>query len=429
MALQSRTTRVVLLAGALATLLNFVCIAYFGSKVFFYDEWDGFVGMLNQISREGFHFQYFWTAHNEHRILVSKLAYYFQSWFSTDPRWQMVLSSIVWFLALRELTRGLALEVHGRIGIAIAFFAGLFFFSEIQAENFFWGFQLCWFLATWGGIGAIRAAIEKNYLRMWVYFALTYFSLASWPVLIPTLALALAWNWWKGDRKLAPAIPLILFILISVAALVLYVHGAEAPQHAEFSLPFYKDPLRFFAYAALLIGVPFGSMGFVLDIGFGILFFLCLIWLWRRHREQLTTFEFFLIVHAVIAALVIARGRAGAWQWGHTAAFRYATIFIPSWLALLSISLRIFSNRKRALITILVIMIAFVFDSAMKGIDHEGGANRTRSASGECLKRVVAAGGARAAMPEDLKCAMLLYHDETFIDRAFEWKGNGRAFF
>ena len=423
MSATTKHSKAIPLIGLLPMLGNLLFIVLVCSPVLFYDEWDGFAGILNRVHREGFSFAPFWTAHNEHRIVLSKVIYYVQSFLTTDPRWMMAMSAVVWWLTLLELNRVLKLEpaVEGKLKPILAVVSALFFFSQVQAENFYWGFQLCWIIATFGAVGAITSVIEKRYLRMLVFFAVSYFSLASWPALAATVGLVLLVDWWKTKDTKKLAI-MMGFGVLCVVALFVYVQGVSTPQHEKMNLGFFQDPVRFVLFALTLVGVPFAAMGFIPNLLFGLVFLGLLAWIWKKRPQALGRLEFYLILYMLVGALVIAHGRAGTFEWGHKAAFRWATLFMPAWLAFYAVLINALGDQRKPLIVLALVLAVNVWVSDVKGFDHEKGANQSRQQAGECLDRVLAQAEIDFESP-DAKCALYLYHTPPVLfATAKEWK-------
>lgn len=402
--------------------MNFAFIAVFGSPVFVGDEWDGFVPFLLKARIEGFAWEDVWRAHNEHRIVTTKIIYYLQSFLSLDPRWLMVISSCVWWLTFVELERVLKFDVpaHGKVGILLSLFLGLFFFSTIQSENFFWGFQLCWFLAGLGSVGTITSAIERRYLRMYSFAALAYFSLASWAALVPVVFLIFILTYKdlsvKSERRTL-LFQLGLFAGISCVALLFYSAGLHVEHHEKMSLSPFSAPLQFLMYIIVLMGVPFGSMGFYVSLPMGVLICVLPFWLRTRGPNKVTKYELALILYAVLVAVIIAKGRAAVWKWGDPAAYRYATMFFPAWMAFWALALRSASGRLKPLGVIVLALVINVWVADSKGFDHEKGAFETRAKAGECLKRLISSED-QIQVSEDYECAKQLYGNDKFFDAA-----------
>lgn len=430
MSLDLREHRLVKWGAVLPLAMNFVFIAFFTNAMLAGDEWDLISNFFLPVRSSGFDWTYFWLPHNEHRMVTLKLIQYVFGFFSLDPRWLMVLSSLVWWLTLCELNRVVRFEpqIESRLKIILSILAAFFFFSAIQSENFFWGIQLSCFIATFGIVGALTSAIERRYLRTSIFTALAYFSFAIWPALVPPLFSAFLLDWWKSPRNLRirRLIPLIALVILSAAALAIYTYDLpQPPGHDKLALNPLTAPFKYFMYVVMQMGVPFGSMGFYVSLPMGLLAVGLPIWLLRKKPELLSRFDLALWLYTLSMAGMIGLGRASMWKWHDVAPLRYSTMYMPLWFALAALFVRWGGGNRRTLTAIASILALNIWVADSKGFDHEKGAFETRAKQNECLSRLLASNTINRASP-DYECIKGLYHNpELLLDttrRLHDWQ-------
>jgi hypothetical protein len=230
-----RTLRLLnLLAWALAlwTLLTTIAATVAAYSALPYeDEWDTWLSYL----RRGYGLGWFFALHNDHRIAAPRVLFAIDHLAFDGRRWFLLVSSFVlqallalllWRLARRATVRDR--DEDGVLGAAIV----CCLFSAQQALNFYWGFQVQFFMVYAAGAAALfallRSAAAASAVRRGAWFAASLllaavctYSMANgifiWPVLLLTAV------WLKVPR---PGLALAAAGTVLLPAL--YFHGWHA---------------------------------------------------------------------------------------------------------------------------------------------------------------------------------------------------------
>jgi hypothetical protein len=152
-------------------------IIHFGVNVPFGDEWTN-VAIYQQIDHHHVPAYDLWHQHNEHRIFfpatLSTAAVYASH---DNVKAQMLLSLL---LAIGALL--LMYSVLKEYSLLLA----LWWLSPIQAENWLWSFEICWFLCVLAFIWSLKRLTEKHLRTAIAAAVVASFSaaigLAVWPV-------------------------------------------------------------------------------------------------------------------------------------------------------------------------------------------------------------------------------------------------------
>lgn len=288
------------------------------------DEWDTWLGYL----RQGYGLDWFFALHNDHRIAAPRVLFAIDHLAFDGQRWFLLVSSFV----LQALLAGLLMRLAERttirdrhenrmLGAAIV----CCLFSAQQALNFYWGFQVQFFMVYAAGAAALcallRSAAAGSAPHRSAWFAASLllaavctYSMANGVLIWPILLLAAVWLKIPRSGLALAAAGTVLFP-------ALYFHGwhaskldAAAPlgRMAVFALANLGSPL-----VPLLALLGSGARLEVLATalaGAALLSAAAVAWvsLWKRRArfsgEQAVLAHFALFVAA--ASFAIASGRA-----------------------------------------------------------------------------------------------------------------------
>jgi hypothetical protein len=176
---------------AIPALATALFIAFFGTNVPFWDEWD-LAELLEKLAHHAATLADFVQPQSEHRFVIPKLILaplaLHTHWNVTAELWLSFAVAVAGYIGLLILMRG---ADGGRI-----FVTALAYFSLAACENWLWGWQFSWFLANTFFIWAVVAAdsIRNRFLQVAaavVFCVLSTFSaaygIASWLALAPFL--------------------------------------------------------------------------------------------------------------------------------------------------------------------------------------------------------------------------------------------------
>jgi hypothetical protein len=312
--------------------------------------------------------QYLWSAHNSHRILVARLCFIVNDLLFSG-RNATLIAFIFFIQALHAaviytlLTR--IREFPGTVRLAGAAFILICFFSAVQMENFTQPLQVCWtgvfLLASLASLTLThcrRSLDAGRPNRYWVWLAATVlaaagcnYSMANGNLIWPLLVVLALWLRLPRSAPIALAAAGCLFI-------ALYFSGDTDAQRGGVSL-LAKGP-RILAYIVVYLGNPLGNLGnpqywgiagaVVLGIvGLaGGAFFTVKPLLDRRQPSPAIGALSLILLFNLGTAAVTALGRAGL---GIVAAmsYRYRTPALIFWLVLFILSFNLLWSRRARL--------------------------------------------------------------------------------
>ncbi len=350
-----------------------------------WDEWWGFVPLLQKYFSGTLQFADFWAQHNEHRIVLPKLLLLGLAMVSDyDVRWDMAASIV--FALLFYACIGLHLFLNRRaLGMergwiwlwALTAYA---VFSLRQHENWFWGFQVQWYMNVFGmALGAF--VLTNKRLTPGVFAVLvccglfSLFSLSAgalyW-VLVPVFLLLM-----QLRGATIPRIWAYLCVWCALFGVLLFFYflGLAGGNYPGGLLHFFKTPGDGVRYVLLYLGgllTEIGSMDlFSLAVGAaGLAIFLCGgVWiLWRANAARCRASLFFLFLgsYALGCALVTGLGRSG-FGLSQASSSRYTTISLLLWLAVLYLlyaavanaSFREWKEKLRGAVLVLLLCACF----------------------------------------------------------------------
>jgi hypothetical protein len=340
------------LALAAPAVVTLALVLRYGVNVPYADQWT-ILNMLARIEAGTVRWSELFAQHNEHRMVFPKLA---MIGLARLTRWNMraeMLAGFALAVASLSLLMAMARPLFADFGPAArlwaAFTISALMFSLSQWENWLWGWQLQWFLATFAAIAAIALASwslespRSPSLPAGAALAVivSQYSLASGALLWPLVGAILALH--PRRRWLLSA-----WILVAVAATVLYLIGYERPAHHPSTLSAIERPFAYLIYIGNYLSGPIGrrgALGLVALASFATVAFMAA----RRHRHRLQRVAPWIALggFAVGNAALTGIGRVG---FGAAQALdsRYATIGALLTVAIIGLAMLALGGRTLA---------------------------------------------------------------------------------
>jgi len=345
------------------------------------DMWQGYLGFYLQLL-DG-NYSVWWSQHNEHRILLSKIFFYFDiKYFSGLSLLLIPLNLLLllfcWCILLFYVSQLLPKKIKA---IELYYFVVLltvFSFSWKQDENIVWAFQSqFWFSYLLPLVAFTSLALSElnkdKHLRL--YFVacfiaiLTLGSMANGILALPILfmmSVFLKQDWWK----------IIFLFLLSLASISLYLYDYRSPEHGHSIV----DNLTTYKFEVLLffieyLGSPLKSIygSFILGC---IHFFLIACVFYHAFKEKFKPYSVSVLAfltYYLLSAIIISASRVDL---GVKAALvgRYTTPSIMSLFLVLTLYLyfrpshvKIFSKRNVTILAIL--MLGTQIRTVIKNVD------------------------------------------------------------
>lgn len=333
------------LFGCITALTTITGVTLNYSPVPFWDQWFGTVDWYMRAERDWW--PAFWSLHNEHRLLFSRLIFWPDMyWFGGVNVLSLTANVVVCALLALSVYRAAVFRaaVPMVAKLAIAGISMAFCFSWMQSDNFTWGFQSQWFAVNLFALLAFHAlavSASKDHSSRWFALSLSAatvstFSMANgafaWPLLI-LLALYLRFPW---------RFVLIALVVAVGEGLAYFLHAKGATgsiPHGTFKYVIQHQPGDLAHYAVLYLGSPMWYVfhGFGLAAAAGILVVIgtaagFVVAIKRRDFKAVSLLAFagFLCITALatgVGRLVL--GLANVFQ------PRYATNALLAWMAIL----------------------------------------------------------------------------------------------
>ena len=407
-----------------------VAIYALGVPVLFWDEWNGFGGILLQVYRRGLTWALLWGPHNEHRILLPRLLFLLDSRIDLNPMRLMFLSQALlglFFLLLLPMLRQAARSLPARWHGVFYFLCAAFFFSFVQYENIFWGFQIAWNIEVLCIGLVITGLLERRPLRVALGFAVAYLSSAHFLVLVPLILLFEALRLWRTGsrpgtgswRAWGGYLVLLCALSLLVAA---YLRDLPKPTAHPSRLYALAHPFDAVRYVLTQLGGPFwkllsmprydaaASLFGVLHVGG------CLMLLRSRRFAQLGL-EFWLILAMYGNTLLVMVGRLGM---GAVQALspRYTVLTLFGWLAWMAALLKCYPDSRGVRRLIFALLLISLVPSLWRLVNQVRGYTPKRRAGQVCLAEVLAAPDPYAAAATRTACLQILYPD---VDQLVEF--------
>ncbi len=237
------------------------------SPVYFWDQWT----IVSDLQRSNgvLPISRLWAQHNEHRILVGRLALFADLKFFGGNNTSLLIEIYLVQFSLVLLFTWMCYcfgNSRGAVLATIAGFCGFCMFSPLQIENFYWGFQITFVFAglaaavsfacmVWHASktgGHDTAWISWPLILAFIAALLSEYSIADglvvWPVLL-----------WLGFALRLAKRTQLLVLVVALAAIGLYFVGYRSP--AEHSDPWLtiRRPLSLAKFVVTYLGSTWDS--------------------------------------------------------------------------------------------------------------------------------------------------------------------------
>jgi len=230
--------------------VKLVIVAFFGSSVPFWDQWDAEVDSLYRPFLEGsLRITDLFASHNEHRIFTSKvlsLGLFILNKGVFDPMFEMYVNAILHVGALVMLLFLMQKGLPGNMKPLLFTFATILFAVPFGSDNTLAGFQssfyflmLFSFLLLWS-VHRFESAPLKWITGIVLAAFLSFFSVASGSLSIAAAAGLLFVRWLVGVDRKSPSV--ILFFTLLVAFFLAVKSTPVIALHASLRA---QDPLEF----------------------------------------------------------------------------------------------------------------------------------------------------------------------------------------
>ncbi|WP_374555675.1 hypothetical protein [Aquitalea pelogenes] len=333
-------TTVLMLGLAIAGgVYNYTAIPY-------WDMWDGTLGFLLKLQRG--EYAVWWGQHNEHRIVLSRIIFWFDSVFFGDANifselvnYIFVFCSAVFFVFyLRVLSRDRQLPKIWLHIFSLLLFSWIFLWS--QADNFYQAFQSQFVLAQLLPLVSFyyfAKSVDESRAR-YFWYAMVCACLALGSMANGVLALPLLFALSLFFRQ--PVKNCLIVLLLAVLGVVAYFYDYHSPSSSGASLSLlltHKEKLLL--YVLTYLGSPFyylflGVMPIAIFSGavFILLFILVVLRVLKeKQRHPYVLALVFFLIYILLTALVTGAGRLtlGVEQ---ALESRYTTPVLMAWAAL-----------------------------------------------------------------------------------------------
>jgi hypothetical protein len=253
--------------GAIGCLTPFAALAHFideyGVNLPFSDQWD-FVPLIQKSRTTGVQLSDLFAQHGEQRMVFPRLVMVtlapLTRWNIRVELWvDLLLAAGIFCMLLLLIFRSLA--PLGRWRVVPAAVASLMIFSPVQWEDWFWGWQISWFLPL------LCFLVAAGILTLWPD------KRPVWPALVIGLIAALVgqYSLFSGTLIWLACLPLLLvrekfrpswwiWVLVALVSTSVYLYGyTSPPAMASFRVPIrelLREPKRPIAYILYYLGRP-----------------------------------------------------------------------------------------------------------------------------------------------------------------------------
>lgn len=407
-----------------------VAIYRLGVPVLFWDEWNGFGGVLLKVYQQGLSLRLLWRPHNEHRIFLPRLLFLLDSRIDLSPVRLMFLSQALlglFFFLLLPMLRQAARLLPERWHSAFYFLCAAFFFSFVQHENIFWGFQIAWNIEALCIGLVLTGLLERRPFRVALGFAVAYLSSAHFLVLVPLILLFEALHLWRTDPRSGTGswrgwggyFALLCALTLLVAA---YLFHLPKPAPHPSRLYALAHPFEALLYVLTQFGGPFWTPVPTLprDVTaplFGALHVGgCLVLLRSRRFVQLGL-EFWLILAMYGNTLLVMVGRVGMGVM-QALAPRYTVLTLFGWLAWMVALLKSYPDSRWVKRLVFTLLLLGLVPSLSELVNQATAYTPKRRTGQACLAEVLAAPDPYAAAATRTTCLEILYPE---VDRLLEF--------
>lgn len=332
-------TTIILLFYLIPFLFLVFIVTKFSVNVPYWDQWE-LVGLFDKFATNTASFGDFFSQHNEHRItfprIISVGLAFLSNWNIKYELYFSIFLAAISFFALHKLP-SLKNQERDQLWILTNILTCILIFSLVQHENWFWGFQLAWFLINTCLITCVLIITLSNYYSQSFYLAaipcfIASFSsahgLLTWLAVIPSIACI------RGNYK-QKALRVITWVLLFFTTCSIYFIGYHKPSHHPSTLFFLKKPLFAANYFFTLLGTPLEDKAIIASI-IGLILFLTFLYLTLntifikpKSKSQINNIEAFswisIGLFALLFAFITTVGRAGFGIIEQAMASRYTT--------------------------------------------------------------------------------------------------------
>lgn len=351
------------------------------SSVPFWDMFDGYLKFYLDVL--GGDFSAWWSQHNEHRIVLSKLFFWLDLKYFSGSMILLYVVNYVTILLMAICYIGIIFEKYGSkaqadLRLALSVLVVIFLYSWVQYENLTWGFQTQFFLAQLLPLAAFymlyKASISKS-ITIFIFSLLVGFcSLGTMAngVLVLPLMILLSFFLGDGFKKIT------IVTLFTVLSIILYFYGYESPkEHSSIRDVVFSQPIELIQYIILYMGAPFKLLfngdTYVTAYFFGIVFFFFLAYKFllilkdRLNGNRINDVNYVLLAMCAYVSVTSFATATGRVVFGIEQAFssRYTTPVLVAWCALVILifpkTFRIKEQHKKWLwVTVILIQLSLI---------------------------------------------------------------------
>ena len=318
-----------------------ILILFYGVNVPYWDQWDAEANLYIGYIGGNLSVENIFAAHNEHRIFTARIFYLLT--FILGNGWSPIIAmiaqaAIAGFTAFYTLKIFFqhSLEIHIRKLFSIIIFC--LFIQPLQAENIFWGFQVCfYFLILFSIILLNQLTKPLNFFSMAAILLFSFllgFTMAS-GISVVLLAILILWMHPETNRKIIKYLTLFLLLLLLLILFKLFI---TVPGHDSLKA---KGILGLLIAFVKVLGWPWSITGILLVwIPIALIIFnhyskIKNITDWRKKTTSFQWFALSITVWTLIQLAGIAYARGGHDPF----ALRYTTLFFFGTISFLFITL------------------------------------------------------------------------------------------
>jgi len=367
--------------------LSMVLLAIIGGHLSFtnipyWDMWDGSLIFLNSF-KETNNIKLFWTQHNEHRIVLSKVLFLVNEiLFDSNYIFLIFINYLIIFIISAFFIKIFLNYAHDLVDFNFKYYfcciIVAWIFQWMQSQNITWAFQsqflLVQLLPLFSFYLISNFLIDKNLISFYLslFFAiLSVGTMANGVIVLPLLTLFLF-----EYKKLK--FTFFITLLLSIFSISFYFYDyISPPSHGNVVETLFNHPLLFIKYSLTYLGSPFhhlfrGFLGGGLAIFFGFLLITIFIILIFRYFKNCNNINcsllhksmLFYLTFIILSSLATAGGRA---IFGSNQALdsRYTTPAIISWVLIAILNYKFIykiyvENKKFSTVAILFYFILFL---------------------------------------------------------------------
>ncbi len=224
----NRNHRIALaVAAAIPASMYLVFVAHFARTGIYWDDWS-FVPIVHNALNHNIDWSQLWQQHNENRELFPYLAVAgLGAVTHLNTRTIMYVDAALFIISF-VLLLGTYRSYSGKqIAFWQTFLLGLVWFSIVDTQNALWAFQIAWYLVLLCMMALLFILGRKSVSKVGLAAAVVIAAIASFSslqglLLWPIGLLCLVWRL-RGWRQLA--VPLLVWVPVSVASFVAYFRG------------------------------------------------------------------------------------------------------------------------------------------------------------------------------------------------------------